>query len=63
MGQNDIAEKALIQLNDVFADIVNNLVFEGKQCVGEDELESAGTHSVYQGETVFRELERDVSKF
>lgn len=63
MGQKDITEKALIQLNDVFADIVNNLIFEGKQTVGENELESAETHSVYQGETTFRELERDVSKF
>lgn len=63
MGQKDITEKALIQRNEVFADIVNNLVFEGKQQIGEDELEMAGTHFVYQGEAGFRELERDVSKF
>ena len=63
MGQKDITEKALIQLNDVFADIVNNLVFEGKQRVAENELEGAKTHSIYQGETTFHELERDVSKF
>ena len=31
MAQADIAEKKFIALNDVFADIFNVLVFEGKQ--------------------------------
>ena len=31
MAQEDISEKTFIALNDVFADIFNALVFEGKQ--------------------------------
>lgn len=31
MSEKDIAEKTFIALNDVFADIVNGLLFEGKQ--------------------------------
>ena len=33
MGQKDIAEKTLEAYNDVFADIVNGLVFKGKKVV------------------------------
>ncbi|MBR4543888.1 MAG: transposase [Lachnospiraceae bacterium] len=63
MGEKDITEKALISCNDVFADIVNNLVFGGKKCVDEAELEQAPDRGVYRGDTGFRELERDVSKY
>ena len=35
MGEKDIAEKILMDNNDVFADIVNGLIFEGKPIVGE----------------------------
>ena len=35
MGQKDIAEKTLEAYNDVFADIVNGLVFKGKKVVKE----------------------------
>ena len=62
MGEKDITEKALISCNDVFADIVNNLVFGGKKCIDESDLEQATDHGVYLGDTGFRELERDVSK-
>ena len=63
MGEKDITEKALISCNDVFADIVNNLVFGGKKLVDETELEQAPDRGVYRGDTGFRELERDVSKY
>ena len=63
MGEKDITEKALISFNDVFADIVNNLVFGGKKCIDESDLEQATDHGVYLGDTGFRELERDVSKY
>ena len=33
MGQKDIAEKTLEEYNDVFADIVNVLIFNGKRTV------------------------------
>ena len=36
--EKDIAEKTLEAYNDVFADIVNGLLFEGKQVVREEAL-------------------------
>lgn len=30
MGQKDLTEKILMDHNDVFADIINGLVFKGK---------------------------------
>ena len=33
MGEKDIAEKVLEDYNDVFADIVNVLLFQGDQIV------------------------------
>ena len=62
-GGKDILENALCRLKDVFADIVNNLVFGGMQRVKEDELEQASDKLAYQGEKTFRELERDVTKY
>ena len=63
MAEKDMTEKSLMDFNDVFADIVNNLVFEGRKCVEETELETASDHGVYLGESGFRGLERDVSKY
>ena len=39
MAEKDIAEKTLEAYNDVFADIINVLLFNGEQQVKEDELE------------------------
>ncbi len=33
MGQKDMAEKLLADYNDVFADIVNVLLFNGRQLI------------------------------
>ena len=41
MGEKDITEKTLEAYNDVFADIINVLLFNGKQVVKENELEDA----------------------
>ena len=41
MGEKDISEKALLAYNDVFADIINVLLFNGKEVVKEDALEDA----------------------
>ena len=40
MGEKDIAEKNLEAWNDVFADIVNVLLFKGKRLVNEQDLEA-----------------------
>ena len=43
MGQKDIAEKRLESYNDVFADIVNALLFSGEKLIAEDQLEDGPT--------------------
>lgn len=63
MAVKDMTEKALEAYNDVFADIVNNLIFHGKPHVKEKDLEQGRERSVYSGEKTLREQERDVSKY
>ena len=63
MAGKDMAEKALEAYNDVFADIVNNLLFHGREIVSEDDLEQGRERSVYFGEKQLREQERDTSKY
>lgn len=53
----------LEEYNDVFADIVNVLLFNGKRLVKEDDLEVAQQRSFYKAEGKIRELERDTSKY
>ena len=61
MGAKDITEKALIWYNDVFADIVNNLLFDGEQVVYEGDLHDTETHQEYKSKGV-RDQERDNCK-
>ena len=63
MGQKDIAEKRLEAYNDVFADIVNVLLFDGKPVVSEDDLEDESARSQYKADDRLHEQERDVAKF
>lgn len=63
MGEKDIAEKNLEAWNDVFADIVNVLLFKGKQVVKEDELEAATPTSAFKAGKKLHQQERDVAKF
>ena len=64
MGTKDITEKHLEEYNDVFADIVNVLLFGGKPIVKESELENGLAKSQYKADTSeIHEQERDVSKF
>ena len=63
MGAKDSTEKILEEYNDVFADIINVLMFGGKQVVHEDELEDAQPHSMYKADGKIHENERDVSKY
>ena len=62
MGEKDITEKTLESYNDVFADILNVLLFNGKQIVDPNDLEDQNPHSFYKADRKFRELERDVIK-
>lgn len=64
MGNKDLTEKLLEDYNDVFADIVNVLLFNGECKVKENELENANVHSQYKAsDDTLHEEERDVSKF
>ncbi len=62
MGQKDITEKMLADYNDVFADIVNVLLFDGMQIIGEELLENVKDKSQYKAASQIHEQERDVSK-
>jgi len=48
MGEKDIAEKVLEDYNDVFADIVNVLLFQGEQIVKPEQLEDKTLRSSYK---------------
>lgn len=62
-NKKDITEKTLEDYNDVFADIVNGLLFGGEQVVQEDELLPVPTKSQYKADDdEIHEQERDVSK-
>lgn len=50
MNQKDTAEKLLEDYNDVFADIVNTLLFKGRELVKEDALEDSKINSMYKAE-------------
>ena len=63
MAEKDITEKNLEALNDVFADIVNVLLFKGEQVITEKDLEADTTKSMFKADGKIHEQERDVSKF
>ena len=62
MAEKDILEKVLADYNDVFADIVNVLLFDGKQVVNPDDLETVKDRSQYKADGRVHEQERDVAK-
>ena len=62
MGQKDITEKVLEAYNDVFADIVNVLLFDGKEVLKADELVDQAPRAAYKVDGKVREIERDVAK-
>lgn len=62
MGQKDICEKILVAYDDVFADIVNVLLFNGQGKIQPEELEDRGTKSFYKEDGALHEMERDVVK-
>jgi len=63
LGEKDITEKTLASYNDVFSDIVNGLLFEGRPVVNPDALADAAPYSMYKTDGKVHEQERDVSKF
>ena len=63
MGEKDISEKLLADYEDVFADIVNVLLFHGERRVHPDSLRSTKTISHYKADdSRLHEQERDILK-
>ena len=62
MAEKDISEKILLSFNDVFADIVNGLLFDGKQVISAGDLEEQSPRAAYKADGKIREIERDVAK-
>lgn len=64
MGEKDITEKILEDHNDVFADIINGLLFDGVQEIKPEDLENTTVHAQYKAEDdKVHELERDIAKY
>lgn len=63
MAEKDITEKTLEAFNDVFADIVNGLLFKGEQVIQENALTDAQPFSMYKADGKVHEQERDVAKY
>ena len=62
MGQKDMAEKLLADYSDVFADIVNVLLFDGRDEVSEYDLVETKVKSQYKADdSRLHEQERDVA--
>ena len=63
MGEKDIAEKYLESYNDVFADLVNVLLFQGKRVIQPNQLMSSKARAVYKTADKIHEEERDIAKY
>ena len=55
MGSKDILEKHLESYNDVFADMINVFIFDGKAVIAENELEDIDPKSFYVEDKQVRE--------
>ncbi|MGN0169370.1 MAG: Rpn family recombination-promoting nuclease/putative transposase [Lachnospiraceae bacterium] len=63
MGQKDMTEKLLEDYEDVFADIVNGVVFKGEQRVKTEALRESVMRSQYKADEKLHEQERDIAKY
>jgi hypothetical protein len=50
LGEKDITEKTLASYNDVFSDIVNGLLFDGRPVVDPDALSDVMPYSMYNSD-------------
>lgn len=62
LNEKDMTEKMLADHNDVFADVVNVLLFHGIHQIEEDELVNTKDKSQYKADGGIHEQERDLSK-
>ena len=62
LADKDAAEKILESYNEVFSDIVNVLLFGGREVISANALEDQPSRSHYKADGKIREIERDVVK-
>ena len=63
LGEKDVLEKKLLAFNDVFAEFLNGIMFDGEDVVKEDELYDVPSWSYYKGDDRrHRYQDRDVAK-
>ena len=62
MAEKDITEKLLTDIDEVFADIYNNLCFNGEKIIKPDDLSNASVTTAFISNDVTRGLISDVSK-
>lgn len=63
MADKDAAEKILEAYDDVFCDIANVLLFNGKGILSENDIENSSHKSYYRTDGRIHELERDIAKY
>ena len=63
MGEKDVTQKMLECYNDVFADVLNVLLFNGEKIVDESNLTDALPMSVLKVDGRVRTQDRDVAKY
>ncbi len=63
MKEKDLAEKQLMAYEDVYADILNVLLFHGERLILQENLETAATQSTYVSQKELRGQERDLAKY
>ena len=63
MGQQDMAGKTLESLDEVFSDIANVSLFDGREVIKANELKEADPHSFYKTDGLYHEQARDVAKY
>jgi len=64
MGQKDITQKNFEAYNDVFSDVVNGTLFDGREVIKPEALVDATAKSQYKADdNVIHEQERDVAKY
>ena len=59
----DMTEKTLETYGDVYADLMNVLIFGGQEVVSEGDLEQTTGYSVYKVSGEIRDQERDIAKY
>ena len=63
MATKDLTEKILEDYNDVFADIINGLLYDGNQKVKAESLVNSSVNSQYKSDDgILHEQERNILK-